>query len=451
MLYQSKPTENRTSRFFLTGFVLIVLICFTSQHSQAQILQKLKDKLKEKQEQKEDELIDKTTDKLDSLGKSKNKNSSDKTKSGKSVNSDEDEKPATGSEGSKLSNQLSAYRKFDFIRGQRILFEDRFESEAIGDYPKDWISNGGGEVISFDKIEGKWLRGVNNFAHMPGYIDSFPANFTLEFDVINEEKDNDYNTLQIFLGAGAPQDMNSMINTQSSTGFEVKFDFYHDEMNYHNWTNTEEPAKGFISIANPPTVNLPELNDYNYKKMHLAFTRQNGRLKLYLNSTKLFDLTAAFPRNLTLNNFVIQTGSDQNNKKASVDFSNIILSEGLPDMRSDFMASGKYTTSAILFETNSDKIVPTSMPVIGMIAGYLQKNTEVKLKVVGYTDNTGNANTNLDLSKRRSNAVMRELVDFYKIESSRLQSDGNGAASPIDSNDTPNGRAKNRRVEFVKM
>ena len=440
--------SNKQFRFVQVGFLMVLLICCSTQYSQAQILQKLKDKLKEKQEQKEDELIDKAGDKLDSLGKSKNKTISGKSKSG---NSEEVETPANGTEGAKLNNQLSAYRKFDFIRGQRLLFEDKFENEAIGDYPKDWISNGGGEVISFDKIEGKWLRGTNNFAHMPGYIDSLPTNFTLEFDVINEEKDNDYNTLNVFLGAGTAQDMGGMINNQNSTGFVVNFDFYHDEMKYNNWTNSDEPAKGFIALANPPTVNLPELNDYNYKKMHLAFTRQNGRLKLYLNSTKLFDLTAAFPRNLTLNNFVIQTGSDQNNKKASVDFSNIILSEGLPDMRSDFMASGKYTTSAILFETNSDKIIPTSMPVIGMIAGYLQKNADVKLKVVGYTDNTGNANNNLDLSKRRANAVLKELEDFYKIDSSRLQSDGNGAASPIDSNDTPNGRAKNRRVEFVKM
>ena len=120
-------------------------------------------------------------------------------------------------------------------------------------------------------------------------------------------------------------------------------------------------------------------------------------------------------------------------------------------MRSDFMASGKYTTSAILFETNSDKLIPSSLPVIGMISGYLQKNPQVKLKVVGYTDNVGDNQTNLALSKRRANAVMKELVEFYKIDAARLVADGNGAASPIDTNDTQTGRARNRRVEFVKQ
>lgn len=454
MLTPFHLSDNRKFRLSPIALLFVIFVSIFSLPANGQILQKLKDKLKERQEKKVEEAEDKALDKLesgmDSLGKSKTKNTGVKTKTDKSSNEEEPgAQPADAA--TRLSNQLSAYRKFDFIRGEKIIFEENFENEAIGDYPKDWISNGGGEIVSFDKEPGKWLRGVNNFAHMPGFIDSFPNNFTLEFDVINEEKENDYNELNIFFGAADSRDMNAVLSNQNSTGFIVKFDFYHDIMTYNNWSNTTEPTPGFMALANPPNISMDELNDFNNKKMHFAFTRQNGRLKLYLNSSKLFDLTAAFPRKLTLNHFVLQTNSDQTNKKAAVDFSNIILAEGVPDMRSDFMASGKYTTSAILFETNSDKLIPSSLPVIGMISGYLQKNPQVKLKVVGYTDNVGDNQTNLALSKRRANAVMKELVEFYKIDAARLVADGNGAASPIDTNDTQTGRARNRRVEFVKQ
>lgn len=439
---------------FLTSIKWLIVFCSIFQlsvatNANAQILQKLKDKLKERQDKKieeaEDKLLDQVEAGVDSLGNPKTK-STGKTKTttvGENTNSD--------ASTVRLSNQPVAYRKSDFIRGDKIIFEEKFENETIGDYPKSWLSNGGGEIVSFDKMEGKWMRGVNGFSHMPDFIDSLPQNFTLEFDLINEEKDNDYNEFHFYLANAEGKNINDIIHNQSSTGFMVNIDFYHDVLSYNNWTNPETPAKGFMALGSPPSIDIDELNAFNFKKMHFAFTRQNGRLKLYLNSTKIFDINAAFPKNMTLNQLVLQTNSDHNNKNAAVDFSNILLAETIQDLRSDFMASGKYSTSALLFETNSDKLIETSYPVIGMIATYLQKNPAIKLKVIGHTDNTGDEKVNLTLSKKRAAAVIKELVDYYKIEASRLLADGVGSSMPIVSNDEPSGRAKNRRVEFIKM
>ncbi|MBY0479825.1 MAG: OmpA family protein [Chitinophagaceae bacterium] len=439
-------------RVQLVRFFLLLTVYAFSMPVNGQILQRLKDKLKDRQEKKveeaEDNLVDSLESGIGSLGKPKAKKTGEKPKN---INSNEDESAQTEANTNRLSNQLIAYRKSDFIRGDKIVFEEKFESETVGDYPKSWQSNGGGEIVSFDKTEGKWLRGVNNFSHTPEFIDSFPQNFTLEFDVINEEKGNDYNEFNFFIANEEQKNINDIISNQNSTGFMVKIDFYHDVLSYNNWTSVDEPAKGYQSLGTPPSVDIDELNAFNYKKIHFAFTRQNSRLKLYLNSTKIFDINSAFPKNLKLNQLVLQTGSDHLNKNASVDFSNIILAETIQDLRSDFMVSGKYTTSALLFETNSDKLVETSYPIVGMIASYLQKNPTVKLKVIGHTDNTGNANANLVLSKKRAASVIKELVDFYKIDSARLLADGAGATIPIDSNDTSTGRAKNRRVEFVKF
>ncbi len=76
---------------------------------------------------------------------------------------------------------------------------------------------------------------------------------------------------------------------------------------------------------------------------------------------------------------------------------------------------------------------------------------ELKIAVVGHTDNVGNHKDNMRLSKRRANAVVAELVKNYGIDSSRLLAAGAGFLAPISSNETKEGRALNRRVELVRV
>jgi OOP family OmpA-OmpF porin len=113
-------------------------------------------------------------------------------------------------------------------------------------------------------------------------------------------------------------------------------------------------------------------------------------------------------------------------------------------------SSGKFVTHGILFDTDSDVLKPESAPVIKEISNALYKNPGMKLEIDGYTDSTGDAAHNLDLSKRRAEAVAKVLEDQFGIDQSRLTSNGFGADKPISSNDTADGRAENRRVEFVK-
>ena len=75
---------------------------------------------------------------------------------------------------------------------------------------------------------------------------------------------------------------------------------------------------------------------------------------------------------------------------------------------------------------------------------------QLKLRVVGHTDDQGKADYNLDLSRRRAASVVRELTSKYGIDPSRLDAFGAGLYAPIASNASEEGRAKNRRVELVK-
>lgn len=77
------------------------------------------------------------------------------------------------------------------------------------------------------------------------------------------------------------------------------------------------------------------------------------------------------------------------------------------------------------------------------------KMQQLKIKVVGHTDNRGSADYNQNLSHRRAAGVVAVLTREYGIAADRLSSDGAGAGSPTASNDDEEGRAKNRRVELV--
>jgi outer membrane protein OmpA-like peptidoglycan-associated protein len=112
---------------------------------------------------------------------------------------------------------------------------------------------------------------------------------------------------------------------------------------------------------------------------------------------------------------------------------------------------GRYVTHGILFDTGSDRLKPESAPVIQAIARGLGTNPNLRLLIEGHTDSVGNAASNLDLSKRRAEAVRAGLVSQFSVDASRLTTAGLGASKPIDSNDTPQGRAQNRRVELVKQ
>jgi flagellar motor protein MotB len=115
------------------------------------------------------------------------------------------------------------------------------------------------------------------------------------------------------------------------------------------------------------------------------------------------------------------------------------------------LAVDKHTdVYGIYFNFASDELRSESEPVLHEIADALQAHPEWTLIINGHTDNIGGDALNLDLSRRRATAVRKALVERYKIEDSRLTTNGFGASQPKESNDSDRGRALNRRVELVR-
>jgi outer membrane protein OmpA-like peptidoglycan-associated protein len=105
----------------------------------------------------------------------------------------------------------------------------------------------------------------------------------------------------------------------------------------------------------------------------------------------------------------------------------------------------------IYFDFASDAIRPESEPILKEIADVLARNAEWTLSINGHTDNIGGDTSNLDLSRRRSEAVRKALTERYAIAPARLTTSGYGASQPKATNDTIEGRAQNRRVELIRQ
>jgi len=120
------------------------------------------------------------------------------------------------------------------------------------------------------------------------------------------------------------------------------------------------------------------------------------------------------------------------------------------EMKRSIADTGKVALYGLYFDTDKETMRADSTRTMDEIAKLMKANPQMKLRVVGHTDDQGAAAYNLDLSKRRAASVMQQLVSKYGIAAARLDSFGAGLYAPVASNQSDDGRAKNRRVELVE-
>jgi outer membrane protein OmpA-like peptidoglycan-associated protein len=117
----------------------------------------------------------------------------------------------------------------------------------------------------------------------------------------------------------------------------------------------------------------------------------------------------------------------------------------------DIKTTGHAAVYGIYFDTGQSVIKPESGPSLEEIAKLLKRDASLRLYVVGHTDNVGGIESNMKLSRDRANSVVQALVEKYGINAARLKAYGVGPLCPVTSNETEEGKAKNRRVELVKQ
>ena len=120
-------------------------------------------------------------------------------------------------------------------------------------------------------------------------------------------------------------------------------------------------------------------------------------------------------------------------------------------LHNDIAQNGHTPVYGIFFASGKSDIQPASEPALDEIAKLLRQNASLQLYVVGHTDAVGGMSSNMDLSQRRAEAVVKALTGKYLISAARLKSWGDGPTAPVATNKTEEGRAKNRRVELVEQ
>ena len=119
-------------------------------------------------------------------------------------------------------------------------------------------------------------------------------------------------------------------------------------------------------------------------------------------------------------------------------------------MMNEINSEGRVALYGIYFDFDKSDVKPESDPTLKEISKLLSENPKLKLYVVGHTDNVGDFSYNMKLSLSRADAVVKTLVSKYNVDKNRLTSAGVGPLAPVTSNDTEEGKAKNRRVELIK-
>jgi len=329
--------------------------------------------------------------------------------------------PAAAAQAGSVQPNLAAV-KADFIPGEKTIFLDDLTDMAGDEPPPHWKVRGGTAELRTGG-GARQLTVTSRAVYLYPNLTSLPKNFTIEAEM--KINGHDISTVWKFFTKDRREAMFMRLAsnyTKMSIHFKVGAEEITDQQIVMDWS---QPYK-------------------------LGLWCQDGRLRLYINDGRVFDVNQIELPEVTSVEVLMQAGGDPKADR-HIGLRYFRLAESAPDFSQMITSSGRYATHGILFDTDSDRIKPESAPVIRMIARGLEKNPNLKLQVEGHTDSVGNADHNLDLSKRRAEAVKSALVSQFNVDAGRLTTAGLGATKPIDSNDTPTGRAQNRRVEFVRQ
>lgn len=435
------------------------------------------DGLSNKAQQKIEGEISNGADKAYNKSKEKTKesvkNSSAKSKEKKNTSNsennddDENESSSTNNKGNSTSKSntsntsssnnpsLKAYGKFDFVPGEKVIAVEDFNQDAIGDFPARWNTNGSAELVTIDGQQGKWLKfGPSTIAY-PEFVTNLPENFTVEFTLACTQPFSYYSTYFNFFFAPLLNPTKNFTKWSKYSNNKING----VELALHPQSAGSSGINGIKSITTydenggeiiQNTTDFGEFNHATKNVIKVSVWRQKTRLRVYVNETKIWDIPRAFNATAKYNFFGFSADSYSVEEDAYF-LSNIRVAVGAPDTRHKFLELGKYSTTGIKFDVNSDKIKGESYGTLKDFAAVLTENATVKVKIIGHTDSDGDDASNMTLSKKRADAVKAALNKEFGIDNSRMETEGKGETQPAEPNTSAEGKANNRRVEFIKL
>lgn len=398
-------------------FAATLLVCYTNSASAQfdKLRQKIKDKINDRVDQKEDKAIDKTLDSVEGVPK--------KGTNGSTNNSSTDNNTITST--TSATPTIKSYQNYDFVPGDTVLFEDHFVDDQDAEFPSHWeLEKGQGQLNKITGEEALFLTEGNYVTVRPRMKkDKYLSDpFTIEFDYFN--KDNAYGLLTFLYHIDKDCNCEGRASVQVGPN-EVGYD-------------------GTVSFSKT----YPEGNggdNFINKWHHVAIAVKNHQLKVYVDQNRVLVVPD------TKDEFYSIGFGGIGSEEQPLIFKNVrVASGGNMNMIGKKFTEAKIVTHGINFDIDKATIKPESMGTLNMIVQVMKDNPDIKFEVDGHTDNTGTSAHNLTLSQQRADAVRTQLISMG-IDASRLTAKGFGDTKPTSDNNTLEGKANNRRVEFVKM
>lgn len=319
------------------------------------------------------------------------------------------------------------YAKSDFVPGDEIFFEDNQANEQLGEFPSQWDLISG--TIEIAKLNGEnticfTSHGASIAPLMKDMENYLPEMFTIEFDYL--EFPNQYTFRHRFYLRDGNKDVLSVEFAGADSDVSCR---YYTPSGDSRKTDDGKLAKSIVN----------KNNGWN----HFALSFNKRACKIYINGTRVANIpNMAAPKTLQI------WGATQQDQFTYI--KNVRIAKGAVPLYDRMMSDGKFITYGITFDVGKATIKPESMGEINRIVQLMNENPDLKFSVEGHTDSTGNPTSNQTLSEQRSQAIVAKLVEMG-IAQDRLTAVGKGQNNPIADNSTDEGRAKNRRVEFVKQ
>ena len=409
----------------LIQFTIVILLSSITApvHSQLDVIRKARKKVEQRTDEKVDEGLDKifnTKNKEGTTGTQAEPQSGTATNQSTTGGSDESVAAESSSEPIAKTGVLN-WAKYDFIPGDKVIFEDDLSGEENGEFPSRWdLWRGVIEVAELDGQNVIMFRGGQPTI-IPYLEDSdkdyLPDIFTVEFDV--------------YMGGTSGWPVLYLYdrkNQRDPSGSQDNLEIHKDRMNMYG-SDSKYPGS------------TPERNRW----IHVAVAYTNGKFKAYMDDTRLINI----PR-LDNDPSGISLYSYHANDQSPIYFRNIRIAEGGVKYYDRVLEDGKIVANGIRFDVGKATLKPESMGVINEVVDLMKEHPDLKFSVEGHTDSDGNDDLNLDLSQKRSETVMNTMVGLG-IAKERLKAKGLGETKPVSENTTAEGKANNRRVEFVKL
>jgi outer membrane protein OmpA-like peptidoglycan-associated protein len=308
---------------------------------------------------------------------------------------------------------------WDFVPGEKLLLFDDFTDMPKGAAPPHWAVRKSAARLA---TNGRLV--LTKSGQMWPNVKTWPNNFTIEQDIALEK-------------ASEPGERD----------FSWSFGNADEEWTWKVWARCEDDPGicRFHLDGEDNALGEGEAKIAIGKPNRFALWVQDGRIRVYFNGERLIDANQVKLKKWT------HAWMETANEDGAISFGSFRIAESAADFSKSIFASGRFVTHGIHFDVNSDRLRPESAPVLKMVADALTAAAALKLRIEGHTDSTGDAAKNLDLSRRRAEAVKNALVQQFKVAAERLSTDGLGQTKPLADNATPQGREQNRRVEFVKL